>query len=185
MPSVPRLEAAKCGLLVVDIQERLMPVIHERERVIKNSTLLIKAANILKIPLMVTTQYAARIGSIVPEVQAEIQGQATLDKFEFDCFRNLNFRERLNSKPEIDTWLVCGVETHICIYQTMLGGLEAGYRMWVASDAVSSRRPENYGDGLQRIRQMGGTVGSVEMIIYELLVRADRAEFKTLLPFLK
>ncbi len=181
-----QLDPSQCALLVVDIQERLMPYIDGKEDVIKNSVLLIKAAKELNIPIVPTTQYVARIGNILPEINEELGELTQLDKFEFSCFGNDAITKSVKALPkEVNTLLVCGVETHICIYQTMLGGLMAGYRMWVAADAVSSRAPLNHQTGLDRIRQIGGVVGNTEMIIYELLHKAGTPEFKALLPFLK
>jgi nicotinamidase-related amidase len=181
-----RLDPAQCALLVVDIQERLMPFIHEKEKVVKNSVLLIKAAKVLNIPIIPTTQYVARIGNLLPEITEGLKELPQLDKFEFSCFGNEAITRAVKSLPKkVNTILVCGVETHICIYQTMLGGLMAGYRMWVAADAVSSRAVLNHETGLDRIRQIGGVVGNTEMIIYELLHKAGTKEFKELLPFLK
>ncbi|MCK5227154.1 MAG: isochorismatase family protein [Desulfobulbaceae bacterium] len=184
--SIEHLTPERCALLVVDIQERLMPVISGREEVLKNSVLLIKAAGILDIPIISTTQYAARIGSLLPEVTAELAESTPLDKMEFDCFANEGIRAAINSLSwEITTILVCGVETHICIYQTMVGGIREGYEMWVAADAVSSRAPVNHATGLDRIQNIGGAVANTELIIYDLLHRAGTPEFKALLPFLK
>ena len=180
------LNPKQCALLVVDIQERLMPVIDGKEGVVKNSQLLIKTARSLQMPIVATTQYAARIGSLLPEITDDLQDIIPVDKLEFGCFANENFQERVQSLPrDIDNLIVCGVETHICIYQTVLGGLMKGYTMWVPSDAVSSRTRHNYRSGLERIRDIGGTIANTEMIIYELLGKAGTPEFKELLPFLK
>ena len=110
---------------------------------------------------------------------------SAFDKLEFDCFANEDICKKIQSYKNIDTWIACGVETHICMYQTVFGGLHKGYTMWIPADAVSSRTPENYETGLERIRQIGGAVGNTEMIIYELLHKAGTPEFKSLLPFLK
>lgn len=182
-----RLHVEQTALLVVDIQERMMRVIDDRERVIRNSVLLIKTAQVLKIPIIPTTQYVEKIGNLLPEITAELKGTPTpLDKFEFGCFGNEVINKTIKSLPQpINSLIVCGVETHICIYQTMLDGLMAGYHMWVPADAVSSRSPLNHTTGLERIRQIGGVVANTEMIIYELLQKAGTPEFRTLLPFLK
>ncbi len=174
-----------CGLLIVDIQERMMRVIPEKEMVVKNSVLLLKTAQVLGMPVVATTQYVARIGPLVAEVAAELPGVEPIDKLEFGCFYNVQARSHLHSFPEVTTWICCGVETHICMYQTVLGGLESGYNIWIPADAVYSRTPGNYETGLERIRQIGGVVANTEMIIYELLHRAGTPEFKALLPFLK
>lgn len=180
------LQPRQCALMVVDIQEKLMPVINERERVVKNSVLLIKTARTLEMPILATTQYAARIGALLPEITDELAGVEPLDKMEFDCFANSAILQAARILPaEVKTLIVCGVESHICIYQTVVGGLANGYGMWVAGDAVSSRIPTNYEAGLQRMRELGAVVGSTEMIIYDLLHRAGTQEFKALLPYLK
>lgn len=181
-----RLAPEKCALLVIDIQENLMPVIHDKEGVARNAVLLVRAAKVLDVPIVATTQYAARIGEPVPEVKEELAGVAPLDKMEFDCFGNNTIAEAVKKLPrQVNTLVVCGVETHICIYQTVLGGLVKGYRMWVPADAVSSRRLVNYKTGLARMRDMGAVIANTEMIIYEWLGKAGTPQFKELLPVLK
>jgi nicotinamidase-related amidase len=176
----------RCALMVVDIQARLMPVINGREEVVKNVVLLLKAAKTLKLEIVATTQYAARIGDLLPEIQAELGGVTVLDKMHFSCFANPAIQARLKELPAaVNTLIVCGVETHICIYQTVLGALRNGYRVVVPADAVSSRTVKNYKIGLTRMRELGAVVASTEMIIYELLGEAGTPEFKELLPYLK
>lgn len=185
MEKIKRMTPEKTGLLVVDIQERMMRVIHGNDEVVRNTVLLLKTAQTLNMPIVATTQYVARIGELLPEISTEMPDVAVLDKLEFDCFANQDIQEKIRSYKEIDTWITCGVETHICMYQTVCGGLSEGYTMWVPADAVSSRTSKNYETGLERIRQIGGAVGNTEMIIYELLHKAGTPEFKMLLPFLK
>lgn len=176
----------QCALLVVDIQERLMNVIHQRERVTRNSVLLLKTANVLGIPVISSTQYAARIGPLLSEVTEEMSDILPYDKMEFDCFKNDPIRQAIKKMdPSINTLIVCGVECHICIYQTVIGALQSGFHVWVAADAVSSRTPENYCIGLERLVAVGAVKASTEMIIYDLLGKAGTESFKSLLPFLK
>ena len=180
------LGPSQCALLVVDPQERLMPVIEGHDRVIKNSVLLLKAARVMKMPVLATTQYAARIGELVPEIKAELGGITPIDKMEFGGFNNQAVRKVVGRLPSaIDTLIFCGVETHICIYQTVIGAITTGFSAWVAADAVSSRSRHNHRNGLSRIREIGGVVASTELIIYELLHKAGSQEFKELLPHLK
>ncbi|NOX26135.1 MAG: isochorismatase family protein [Deltaproteobacteria bacterium] len=179
------LTPASCALLVVDIQEVLLRVICQRDQVIKNAGLLLRAANTLNIPVIATTQYAARIGQFPPELNTLLPNPP-LDKMEFGCFNNQKISAAITSLgPKINTLIVGGIETHICVYQTVLGGLMAGYKMLIPTDAVSSRSAGNSASGLARIREMGGQVLNTEMIIYELLQRAGTPQFKELLPFLK
>ncbi len=181
-----RLEPQNCALLVVDIQERMMRVIDGKEEVTRNTVLMMKTANALSIPIVATTQYVEKIGELLPEIKAELGGVTPMDKMEFDCFGNETAAKAIKSLGNnINTLIVCGVETHICIYQTVIGGLMAGFRMWVPADAVSSRTQKNYRTGLSRIREIGGVVANTEMIIYELLRKAGTPVFRELLPFLK
>ncbi len=185
MTTIKRLDPEHCGLLVVDIQERMMGVIAARDEVVRNSVLLIKTARELGLPIVATTQYVARIGELLPEIVAEMPDVTAIDKLEFGCFDNGDAAAALKSYRNVDTWIACGVETHICMYQTVMGGINAGYGMWLPADAVSSRTEKNYETGLARIREIGGIVANTEMIIYELLGKAGSPSFKTLLPFLK
>ncbi len=179
------LDPKHCGLLIVDIQDRMMRVIPEKDHVVCNSVLLLKTAKALGMPVVATTQYVARIGPLLDDITAEMADVEPIDKLEFGCFYNVQAKAHLQSFPEVKAWICCGVETHICMYQTVLGGLDCGYEMWIPADAVYSRTQLNYETGLERIRQIGGVVGNTEMIIYELLHLAKTPEFKELLPFLK
>lgn len=180
------LDPKQCALLVVDIQENLMKVIHGQEEVAKNAALLIRAAKTLDVPVVPTTQYVARIGPFVPPVAEALGDLPALDKLEFGCFNNEAIKAAVKRlPPTVNTLVVCGVETHICVYQTVLGALNEGYRVWVAADAVSSRVKKNYKLGLARLREIGAVVGTTEMIIYDWLGKAGTPEFKALLPYLK
>ena len=179
------LKPEHCGLLIVDIQDRMMRVISGRDEVVRNTVLLMKTAHVLKIPVVATTQYVKRIGDLLPEITAEFGDVIPLDKLEFGCFENEAVLAEVKSHKGVGNWICCGVETHICMYQTVLGGIREGYRMWIPADAVSSRTEKNYLTGLDRIRQIGGVVANTELIIYELLHKAGTPEFKSLLPFLK
>ncbi|MBU0483321.1 MAG: isochorismatase family protein [Proteobacteria bacterium] len=186
MKDLYKLDPVGCAILVVDIQDRLMRVIDRGDALVKNAVLLLKTANVLKIPVLATTQYVERIGQLLPEITQELNKLTPLDKMEFDCLANGEIRAEIKKLPRtINTLIVCGVETHICVYQTVVGSILAGYRVWVAADAVSSRTAENYLNGLARIREIGGVVASTEMIIYDLLGKAGTPEFKALLPSLK
>lgn len=180
------LKPSHCALLIVDIQDRLMPVIEGREQVVRNAVLLLKAAKTMKMQVLATTQYVARIGELLPEIKDELNGIVPIDKMEFGGFNNQAVKKAAAHLPsEIDTLIICGVETHICIYQTVLGALMEGYKVWVPADAVSSRTRHNHRTGLSRIREIGGVVANTELIIYELLGKAGSQAFKELLPFLK
>lgn len=180
------LEADQCALIVVDIQEKLLPPIFEKDRLLKNSQLLIRLAGILKIPTLVSTQYAKGLGNTVPEIASLLPENHPTDKLMFSCFGSDVFCSLLKRLPgNRTTLLLCGMESHICVMQTALGALREGYLVHVASDAVSSRTEWNWKIGLDRMRAAGAVISSTEMIMYELLRSSGVPAFKELLPYLK
>lgn len=179
------LDADRCALLVIDIQEKLLPPIHEKERLLRNSQLLIRLANILMLPVLATTQYVKGLGQIVPEIASLLPGVTPLDKLEFGCFGNGEFCSNLAHLHGRDTLLLCGMEAHICVLQTALGGLNQGHKVHIAADAVSSRTELNWKLGLGRMRDAGAVISSTEMMIYELLGRSGSPQFKEMLKHLK
>jgi nicotinamidase-related amidase len=185
-PAARPLAADNCALLVIDIQQKLLPPIHEKVRLVKNSQLLIRLANILKLPVLVTTQYEKGLGKTVPEIAALLPEQAAHDKQEFSCFANKGFCSALQGLPQHrKTLLLCGMETHICVLQTALGALAQDYVVHIAADAVGSRSELNWNIGLDRMRAAGAVISSTETILYELLRGSGGAAFKELLPHLK
>jgi len=180
------LSPEECALVVVDIQKKLLPPIHERQRLLHNAQLLVRLANILKIPALLTTQYAQGLGATVPEIASLLPGVEPIDKLQFGCFGDARFRSALKNLPGgRNTLLLCGTETHICVMQTALGALDQGYLVHVASDAVGSRSAWNWQVGLERMRSAGALISSTEMMIYELLGGSGTPAFKQMLPFLK
>jgi nicotinamidase-related amidase len=183
----PLLEKDRCALVVVDLQEKLLPAIFERDRVLRNTKLLIECAKILKIPVLFTQQYPRGLGETVPAIREVLPPDLLpIDKTEFGCFNNPVFLETIKQlKPRRNTLLVAGIESHICVAQTALGGVQEGFKVHVASDATSSRSDFNWRIGLDRMKDAGGLLSSTEMIIYELLGRSDTPEFKAMLTHLK
>jgi nicotinamidase-related amidase len=180
------LDADRCALIVVDIQEKLLPPIFQKEYLVKNSQLLIRLAGILKLPTLMTTQYPKGLGNTIPEIASLLPETQPVDKQMFSCFGSDVFCSLLKKVPgKRNTVLLCGMESHICVTQTALGALREGYIVHVASDAVSSRTEWNWKIGLERMRAAGAVISSTEMIIYELLRSSGAQAFKELLPYLK
>ncbi len=181
-----RLEAEACALIAVDVQEKLLPPIFQKEQLIKNSTLLVRVAGILKMPVVVTTQYAKGLGGTVAEIASLLPETTAIDKQAFSCFGSEAFCSLLKRLPgHRTTLLLCGMESHICVMQTTLAALREGYLVHVASDAVSSRTEWNWKIGLERMRAAGAVISSTEMMIYELLRSSSSPAFKEMLPHLK
>jgi len=180
------LQADKCALVVIDIQQKLLPPIFNKDELIRNTSLLTRLAKILKIPTLLTTQYAKGLGPTVPEIASLLEGVEPIDKLEFSCFGKEEFCSAVKLLPgNRNTMLLCGMETHICVMQTALGALDQGYLVHVASDAVGSRAEWNWKVGLDRMRDAGCVISSTEMMMYELLRQSGSAAFKELLPHLK
>src|SRR5262249_23306290 len=153
------LTAEQCALIVIDIQEKLLPPIYQKDHLVKNSQLLIRLAGILKMPILATTQYAKGLGETVPEIASLLPDVQVMDKQMFSCFGSDAFCATLKRLPgNRNTVLLCGMESHICVTQTALGALREGYIVHVASDAVSSRTEWNWKIGLERMRAAGAVI---------------------------
>jgi len=175
----------ECALIVVDIQERLLPPIFEKDRLLKNAQLLVRLAGILEIPIIATTQYAKDLGETVEDVKLLLPS-AAIDKQSFSCFGSDAFCSAMKRLPgQRNTALLCGMESHICVAQTALAALREGYLVHVASDAVSSRTEWNWKIGLERMRAAGAVISSTEMMIYELLRGSGTEAFKEMLRYLR
>jgi len=180
------LTPQRCCLMIVDPQERLMAAIYEADRVVRNASLLIHCAKTLDIPVLATTQYKKGLGPFVPELDGLLTDAECVDKIEFNGFANPSVINMMNSLPKtVDTILLAGAEAHICIFQTAIGALQAGYHPWIVADAVSSRENRSAELALNRMQAQGMTVGSTEMAMYELLRKAGSPAFKAMLPHLK
>jgi nicotinamidase-related amidase len=179
-----RLDRAQTALLVVDIQERLLPQIFEKDRLIRESARLIQGAAILKIPIFVTEQYKKGLGLTVPEISSLIANFAPTEKETFSACGAEGFVPRLK-----DGWLrdilLCGMESHICILNTCLDLLEAEFSVYVVADAISARNPANTNLALERMRDSGAAIVSTEMVLFELLERAGTEEFKAILKLVR
>jgi nicotinamidase-related amidase len=190
--TVPYSEAARrplrpeeCALAVIDIQEKLLPPIFEKERLLRNAQLLARLANILQLPVIVSTQYEKGLGQTVAEIRSFLADVKPVDKLEFGCFGNGEYCSQVGKLANRNTLLLCGMESHICVMQTALGALNQGLNVHVAADAVSSRTELNWKLGLNRMQAAGAVLSSTEMMIYELLGKSGTPAFKEMLKHLK
>jgi nicotinamidase-related amidase len=172
-------------LLVVDLQERLLPAVFERERVLRNVLLLVRAARILDVPIVLTTQYRRGLGEVVPELRELLPETTAFDKLSFGCFGCEELVEWFVQRPGRDQLLIAGLESHVCVFQTAMGAIERGLVTHVATDAISSRSEADWHLGLARMERMGATLTGVEMAIYELLESAEGEAFRKILPLVK
>jgi nicotinamidase-related amidase len=171
------------GLLLIDLQARLMPAIAEAETVIANARRLLKAARLLALPAMLTEQNPKRLGATVPELLTEAGNESSiLSKQHFDACRASGFFEMLPSRAQI---VVAGCEAHVCVLQTALGLLEAGRRVHVVQDAVGSRRAESKAAALERLARHGAEIVTTEMVLFEWLETAEHPRFREIVALIK
>ena len=168
-------------LLVVDVQERLVPAIHKElyPRSLKNMQIMIEAAGTLGLPIVLTEQYPKGLGRTVPEVLKALEGKGCrlFEKLSFSCARDEGFLAAISGLNRRQV-IIVGMETHVCVYQTSVDLRRAGYSLFILDDAVSSRFLHNYQSGLQALRDAGATVVSTETAVFQLLKVAATPEFK-------
>ncbi len=173
------------ALVVIDLQEKLVPAIDGREELLANTEKLLRLAEVTGLTTFLTTQYSKGLGATLPRI-AELCEVEPIDKICFGCLADDPFQQALEKAlPPGGTLLLAGVESHICVMQTALGALEKGYNVHVAADAVGSRSPANKAVGLDRMCNAGAVVSSTEMAIYELFGDSRNDEFKKMLPYLR
>ncbi len=175
-------------LVVIDIQERLVGAIDKDlyQIALKNTLILLEAAGTLDVPIVVTEQYPKGLGHTVSEVEHGLEGKdiSRSEKSTFSCARDEAFLPLIAGKGRRQVILV-GMETHVCVYQTAVDLLRAGYSVFVIDDAVSSRYPHNYSSGLRSMVHAGATVFSTETALFSLLKTAGTPEFKKISSLLK
>jgi len=179
------LERSRAALVVVDAQERLFPHIHAHEALEQALVTLVKGVRELALPVVVTEQYVKGLGSTIPAVQDALgEAYQPLEKMSFSCCGDNRFLEALLATGRSDV-ILCGIETHVCVYQTATDLLDRGYRVHLVTDAVSSRTPENRDLAIQRLLNAGVTPTSVEMLLFELLGVSGTPEFKAISKLVK
>jgi len=179
------LRPEDCALAVIDIQEKLLPPMFEKERLVRNAQLLVRLAGILALPIIVSRQYVRGLGPTIEEIGSLMPAVTTVDKMEFGCFDNGEYCSQIGKLANRTTLLLCGMEAHICVMQTALGALNQGLNVHVAADAVSSRTELNWKLGLNRMQAAGAVLSSTEMMIYELLGKSRTPAFKEMLKYIK
>jgi nicotinamidase-related amidase len=173
------LDKNKSLLLLVDVQERLFPSIHEREKMLARIELLIAAAKLMEIPIVATEQYPKGLGKTLPEIAGMIPDIQPLEKIDFSCFQAPGFQEQLAAHQRRQI-VVTGIEAHICVTQTALDLLNNGKEVVVVADAVGSRRPLDAETALRRLDNCGAVVATAESVVFEWLRRAGSEPFKAL-----
>lgn len=178
------LSAADSLLLVVDIQDRLLPVMSDGERVVQNAVRLLQAARSLDVPVLLTEQYPQGLGATVPPVRAAAGSAPALAKRDFSAWADPAIRAHIedSQRPQI---VVAGIEAHVCVLQSALQLVTAGYRVAVATDATSSRHADSVTVAQRRMAGAGVTLATTEMCLFEWLGTAAHPAFKTVTSLIK
>ncbi len=180
----PRLQKTRACLVVVDVQELFRPLIHDMELVLANCSRLIRFCDRLEIPLLVTEHYPRKLGGTVPELASLPTRFEPLEKISFSCAGDAQFLAQLHALHR-DQIVLCGIETHVCVYQTARDLVDDGYQVVVAADAVSSRQVSNRNLALAYLRDIGVQVMTTEMVMFEILKVARTDDFKAVADILK
>lgn len=177
------LNRNKTALLVIDIQKKILGVMHEPKLVLDNTLKLVKACKILNVPIYFTEQYPKGLGTTTDELQEELTGTA-IQKMSFSCSGAEGmFQELINlDKRQI---IICGIEAHVCVQQTVLDLLANGFQVDVAADAASSRKIIDYQTAINRMRENGAEVTTTESILFELLEVCGTDEFRAVSKLVK
>lgn len=170
-------------LLVIDIQERLVPAMKSGDQVINKTNILLQAATNLGIPVLVTEQYPKGLGKTVEEVSKYLNQSKVFEKTSFSaCIPEVVAELKGLGRKKV---IIAGMETHVCVFQTVRDLLAHGYEVFVTEDAISSRTGENKQNGLNLMSHMGAVVTNTETIIFDLLKKAGTPEFKVLSKLIK
>jgi len=178
------LKPETTALLVIDIQERIIPVINNHQSVIDNTVKLIKGFNILGLPIFFTEQYPKGLGPTIKTISDELKEIKPFEKMTFSCSGAVNLIQELKSKNLIQI-VVCGIEAHVCVLQTVLDLIENGFQINLAADAVSSRKEIDYKIALERMQQRGAEITTAESILFELLNVCGTPQFKEISRIVK
>ena len=178
------LDIENCALVVVDVQGKLAQLMHDKDLLFNNVQILIKAARILDIPGPWCQQCPESLGPTVPEIAELLSDSEPINKAAFSCCGAAGFSAKLNefSRRQV---VLCGIETHVCIYQTAVDLLGKGYTVDIVADAVSSRTLANKKTALRRLAAEGANISSTEMAMFELLRTAEHPQFKQIARLIK
>lgn len=177
------LQRENSALLIIDIQEKILKAMLNYEDFLQNVIKLVKGVNVLQIPIYYTEQYPKGLGSTVKEITDELTGEA-IQKMSFSCFAAGNLFNQLK-RQKISQVIVCGIESHVCVQQTVLDLLANGFQVNVLADAVASRKQLDYEIALNRMEKHGAEITTYEVVLFELLNACGTQEFKIISKIVK
>ncbi len=178
------ITCADTALVLVDVQTKLAPAMHDKEVLLVNLERLVRGVRILGVPILWTEQNPVGLGSTLPEFADLLPDQKPVSKFSFSCCGSEQFRNELNALKRKNL-LIAGIEAHVCVYQTAADLIHLQYEVQIVADAVASRTPENKRIGLEKSKSVGASLTSTETVLFELLKDAKNEKFKEIVKIVK
>jgi len=170
--------------VVVDVQEKLLNHIEEKERIIKNCLTVIKGLRVLNIPIVVTQQYTKGLGNTINSINEAIGNFSYIEKLSFSCYREPSFIKVMNRSDKRNV-IIIGIESHVCVLQTALDLHSNNFNPVIIADAIGSRNKDDKKVALWRMRDEGCTIATTESILFELCLKAGTNEFKEISKLVK
>lgn len=181
-----QLDIDRAFVLVIDIQEKLTPLVQGAKALVGAARKLLDGVRVFKLPVMATEQYPTGLGRTVEPVKSclDVADATVLEKPTFSAWAHPPVREAILAldRPQV---VVVGIETHVCVQQTTLDLISRDYDVFICADAVSSRGQEDHQCALSRMRQEGAFIATVESVLFELCDRCDTPQFKAMLEVIK
>ncbi len=177
------LQCDNTALVLIDVQEKLLPAIHEWQRLLDAAVRLLRGVKVLELPIVWTEQNPRRLGRTVQDLAELLPGEP-IEKLSFSCGGQESFNTSIQQSGR-NQILLAGIETHVCVYQTAMDLMAAGFEVHVVADAVSSRTDENRRIALDKMSAAGVQITSVEMALLEMLKVAEGPKFKEILRIIK
>jgi nicotinamidase-related amidase len=171
-------------LVIIDIQGNLAQTMFDKENLFANAVKLIRGFKVFNLPIIVTEQTPQKLGHTIPQITAELDGIKPIAKETFSCWADVHFREKLESLSRGHIVLL-GIESHVCVYQTVLDLISNGYNVHLVANAVSSRTKDNRDIGLNAMKSAGAQIASTEMVLFELLRTAADPKAKEIFKIVK
>lgn len=170
------IQADRSQLLIVDVQERLAPIVTDRDRTVRNVSILLRAAAAHGVPVTMSEQYPKGLGHTLPEL-AELGSRPALAKTAFSALGDPELRARILDSDR-DHVIVGGIEAHVCVLQSVMDLLAEGRAVWLVADACGSRHIDSHTLGLERMRDAGACIVTTEMVVFEFLRSAEAPTFR-------
>lgn len=179
------LSPQKAALLIVDVQEKLFPLIENPCEVLEKMLLMIKGAKLLHLPILISEQYPKGLGSTIEAIKTEAGSEAEyFAKTTFSCLKDEKIKEHFKKMPR-QQCIVIGIEAHVCIFQTVRSLIQEGKEVIVANDAISSRSIYDFSTSIAEMRDLGARISSTETILFELVGDSKKPEFKAFSALIK